>query len=77
MKGLGYWCLGVACATTGVWGLPFTPYTAPQFGGAGTQGSTDQGLSIKLKRSIVETDVHPLIARAQAGNRAYKKYAPR
>jgi hypothetical protein len=76
MKSLGIWCLGFATATTGVWGLPFTPYASPHFGG-GDQNVGESGATLKLKRAVVETDVHPLIARAQAVNRAYKKFAGR
>ena len=77
MKNLGLWCLGLAYATTGAWALPYTPYTPPHFGSGGTPNAPEQGATLKLKRAIVESDVHPLIARAQAVNRAYKKFSKR
>jgi hypothetical protein len=77
MKGLEFLYLGIAFTSTAVWGLPFIPYSAPHYGDAGQPTPSEQGVSLKLARSIVQTDVHPLIARAQAANRAYKKFAGR
>ena len=63
----------------GVWGLPnpFTPYVAPQFGTAQGNGAQAPGMKLALKRSLERMDVHPEIARVQARNRAFKKFAKR
>jgi len=56
----------------GVWGIPFTPYEAPHFGGGGAGGT-----KLLLKRSQVSREVHVEIARVQAVNRAFKKFSKR
>ena len=56
----------------GVWGIPFTPYEAPHFGGSGAGGT-----KLLLKRSQVSREVHVEIARVQAVNRAFKKFSKR
>ena len=73
MKGflnLGIW----VTLATGVWGAPFTPYDANRFDGFGAPGA---GTKLALKRSVVQSDVHLEIARVQAVNRAFKKFAKR
>lgn len=59
--------------TTGAWGIPkpFTPYEMPQYGEVAPAGA-----KLALKRSA-EPQVHQEIARVQAVNRAYKKFAKR
>jgi len=69
---LGIW---IALAT-GVWGVPFTPYEANRFG-AGSDVAPGVGTKLALKRSVVDSDVHLEIARVQAVNRAFKKFAKR
>jgi hypothetical protein len=73
MKGFGIWGIWVVLVT-GVCGAPFTPYEANRFGASGAAGA---GTKLALKRSVVESDVHPEIARVQAVNRAFKKFAKR
>lgn len=73
MKGFGIWGIWVVLVT-GVWGAPFRPYEANRFGGSGAAGA---GTKLALKRSVVESDVHLEIARVQAVNRAFKKFAKR
>ena len=73
MKGLIDLGILVALAT-GVWGVPFTPYEANRFGGP---GAPEVGTKLALKRSVVQSDVHIEIARVQAVNRAFKKFAKR
>jgi hypothetical protein len=67
---LGTW-LGL---TAVVWGVPFTPYEPPHFGGADAAG---EGIKLALKRSPEPSGVHLEIARVQAVNRAFKKFAKR
>lgn len=57
----------------GVWATPFTPYEAPHFGDGGSGGGT----KLKLKRAEGSREVHIEIARVQAVNRAFKKFAKR
>lgn len=72
----GFEILGIfAILGTGVWGIPFTPYEAPHFGGSVGDGAT--GAKLALKRSGESTDVHVEIARVQAVNRAFKKFSKR
>ena len=69
----------IALAGEGVWGVPFRPYEVPHFGGAdGSSGSDTVGTTkLALKRSPEPQNVHPEIARVQAVNRAFKKFAGR
>jgi len=69
----------VALAGEGVWGVPFRPYEVPHFGGASGSGGSDGAGTAKLalKRSPEPRNVHPEIARVQAVNRAFKKFAGR
>ena len=73
MKGLVDLGILVALAT-GAWGVPFTPYEANRFGGSDVPGV---GTKLALKRSVVLSDLHVEIARVQAVNRAFKKFAKR
>ena len=72
MKVLGIAAL-VVFLGEGVWGTPFTPYEAPHFGDGGSGGGT----KLKLRRTEVSREVHIEIARVQAVNRAFKKFAKR
>lgn len=64
---------------TDVWGLsnPFTPYIAPHSKATEGNGAHALGVKLALKRSPEPLDVHPEIARVQARNRAFKKFAKR
>lgn len=72
MRGLDILSLGLILAT-GVWGIPkpYTPYEMPHFGDGAPAGA-----KLALKRSA-EPQVHQEIARVQAVNRAFKKFAKR
>jgi hypothetical protein len=61
----------------GVWGIPFTPYEAPHFGGVEGNTVPGSGTKLALKRAPEPVEVHPEIARVQAVNRAFKKFAKR
>jgi hypothetical protein len=63
--------------TGGVLATPFTPYRRPNFGGSAPSPPAPQGATLKLKRTPEPVDVHPEIARVQAVNRAFKKFAKR
>ena len=73
MRGLDILGLGLILAT-GVLGIPnpFTPYEVPQYG----KVAPAAGAKLALKRSA-EPQVHQEIARVQAVNRAFKKFAKR
>ena len=73
MKGFVDFGILVALAT-GVWGVPFTPYEGNRFDDFDAPGV---GTKLTLKRSAVQSDVHVEIARVQAVNRAFKKFAKR
>jgi hypothetical protein len=76
MKGLG--SLGIWIAlTSGVWGIPFTPYEAPHYVGTIEGGDNVPGTKLMLKRSAEADGIHPEIARVQAVNRAFKKFSKR
>lgn len=76
MRGLGSFGIWIILAT-GVWGIPFTPYETPHFGGATEGGDSVPGTKLTLKRSAEPDGVHPEIARVQAINRAFKKFSKR
>jgi hypothetical protein len=56
---------------------PFTPYVAPHFDPTQEGKVSAPGMRLALKRSPEPVDVHPEIARVQARNRAFKKFAKR
>jgi hypothetical protein len=75
---IGFLDLGIWVAlATGVWGAPFTPYDGTRFDGFGAPDAPGTGTKLALKRSVVQSDVHLEIARVQAVNRAFKKFAKR
>jgi len=61
----------------GILAVPFRPYEPPHFGGVQASATPEVGPKLALKRSISTNDIHPEIARVQAVNRAYKKFAKR
>jgi hypothetical protein len=78
MHGTKVWGILVVLVTTaGVWGLPFTPYEGNRFGAAVGGDAPGGGTTLALKRSAGSEDVHLEIARVQAVNRAFKKFAKR
>ena len=78
MKGFGVKICSVFLLVSGVWGIPFTPYERPHFGGATTGADVPEpGTTLSLKRSAEPAGVHLEIARVQAVNRAFKKFSKR
>ena len=68
----------VSFFASGVLSVPFTPYSPPGLGGdLQALSERSSGATLKLSRSVVDSDIHPIVARAQAVNRAYKKFSKR
>jgi hypothetical protein len=68
-------CL-ILALVSGVLSVPFMPYVPPTFG-SGKAEPRSVDTTLKLRRAEALSDIHPLIARAQAVNRAYKKFGKR
>ena len=77
MRGLEILSLGCV-VVSGVFAIPkpFTPYEAPKFGSIAGDDEAS-GAKLMLKRTTGSAEVHLEIARVQAVNRAYKKFAKR
>lgn len=74
MKTLGVLCIWVVLVI-GVLGVPFLPYEPPRLDPSAL--AQVGGAKLALKRGVPTGNVHREIARVQAVNRAYKKFAKR